>query len=128
MIEEPQQDALATLAPRIEKQEGLIDWTRPAAAIDRHVRGMQPWPGAFTYVDGHRLGVREAHVDTRPAERPHLADSSPVDGDAYFVLACGEGTTMRVVRVQPEGKRVMTAREWRLGRRAETPVHASAAP
>jgi methionyl-tRNA formyltransferase len=127
VAEEPQDDALATLAPKIEKHEGLIDWTRPAPALDCHVRGMQPWPGAFTFVDGHRLGVREAHVDTRAAGDVEPGGLVAVDDEA-IVLACGQDTTLRVVRVQPEGKRVMTAREWRLGRRADTPLRASAAP
>ena len=127
MIEEPQDDALATLAPKIEKQEGLIDWTRPAHALDCHVRGMHPWPGAFTFVDGQRLMVREAVADERPAGDVEPGGVVAFDGDA-IVFACGQGTTLRVVRVQPEGKRVMTAREWRLGRRAETPLRASVTP
>jgi methionyl-tRNA formyltransferase len=127
MIEEPQDDARATLAPKIEKQEGLIDWTRPAHALDCHVRGMQPWPGAFTFIDGQRLMVREATADARPAGDVEPGGVVAFDGDA-IVFACGQGTTLRVVRVQPEGKRVMTTREWRLGRRAETPLRASGAP
>ncbi len=121
--EVPQDDSLATLAPKIEKQEGLIDWSRPAPALDCHVRGMQPWPGAFTFVDGQRLVVREARVDDRPAGDTPPGGLVALDDDA-IVLACGEGTTLRVVRVQPEGKRVMTAREWRLGRRSEAPLRA----
>lgn len=121
--EVPQDDSLATLAPKIEKQEGLIDWSRPAPALDCHVRGMQPWPGAFTFVDGQRLVVREARVDDRPAGVTPPGGLVALDDDA-IVLACGEGTTLRVVRVQPEGKRVMTAREWRLGRRSEAPLRA----
>ena len=125
--EEPQDDSLATLAPKIEKHEGLIDWSRSAHALDCHVRGMQPWPGAFTYVDGQRLGVREATMDARPAGGVEPGGVVALDGDA-IVFACGQGTTLSVLRVQPEGKRVMTAREWRLGRRAETPLRASSTP
>jgi methionyl-tRNA formyltransferase len=125
--EEPQDDARATLAPKIEKHEGLIDWTRRAEALDWHVRGMQPWPGAFTFVDGQRLVVREATADARPAGGAEPGAVVAFDDDA-IVFACGDGTTLRVSRVQPEGKRVMTAREWRLGRRAETPLRASGAP
>ncbi|AMY10513.1 Methionyl-tRNA formyltransferase [Luteitalea pratensis] len=125
--EEPQDDALATLAPKIEKHEGLIDWTRRAHALDCHVRGMQPWPGAFTFVDGQRLMVREATADTRPVRGTAPGSVVAFDDDA-IVFACGQDTTLRVVRVQPDGKRVMTAREWRLGRRGETPLHASGAP
>ena len=127
VIEEPQDHAQATLAPKIDKTEGLIDWTRPARALDWHVRGMQPWPGAFTFVDGQRLMVREATADTQPAAGAAPGSVVAFDGDA-IVFACGGDTTLRVARVQPEGKRVMTAREWRLGRRAETPLHATGTP
>lgn len=125
--EEAQDHARATLAPKIEKHEGMIDWTRPAPALDCHVRGMQPWPGAFTFVDAHRLVVREAAVDDRPAGDVEPGGLVALDGDA-IVLACGQGTSLRVTRVQPEGKRVMTAREWRLGRRADTPLRAGPTP
>ena len=125
--EVPQDDALATLAPRIEKQDGLIDWTRPARALDAHVRGMQPWPGAFTLVDGVRLVVREAGVGSEDGSGHAPGELVRADGDA-LVFACGDHTTLRVVRVQPEGKRAMTAREWRLGRRGDAPVRAVSAP
>ncbi len=95
--------------------------------LDWHVRGMQPWPGAFTFVDGQRLMVREACVDARTAGDVPPGGLVAQDGDAV-VLACGEDTTLRVARVQPEGKRVMTAREWRLGRRADGPLRAGNAP
>ncbi len=127
IVEIPQDDTTATLAPKIEKQDGLIDWSRPAQVLDWHVRGMQPWPGAFTFVDGQRLMVREAFVAARAAGGVPPGGLVAHDGDAV-VLACGEDTTLRVVRVQPEGKRVMTAHEWRLGRRADGPLRAGSAP
>ncbi len=125
--EVPQDDSQATLAPRLEKAEGLIDWTRDAAALDRHVRGMQPWPGAYTFVDGHRIGIREASPDEHPAgDAPPGALVGSV-GDAVL-LASGDGRSLRVVRVQPEGKRLMTAREWLQGRRAPGRLQAGPPP
>lgn len=123
----PQDDARATLAPRLEKAEGLIDWTRTAWAIDCHVRGMQPWPVAFTFVDGQRLMVREAAASEHRAGPVAPGGLVAVDGDAVL-LACGDGRTLRVTRVQPEGKRVMSAREWRQGRRNEAPLRATSTP
>lgn len=125
--EVPQDDSQATLAPRLEKAEGLIDWTCDAAALDRHVRGMQPWPGAYTFVDGHRIGIREASPDEH-----HAGDAPPGTlvgnvGDAVL-LASGDGRSLRVLRVQPEGKRVMTAREWLQGRRAPGRLQAGPPP
>ncbi len=121
VAEEPQDDSKATLAPKIEKQDGLINWTRPAAELDRHVRGMQPWPGAFTFVDGQRVVIREATVDARAAGAAGPGDLIDRDGDAA-VFACGDGTALRVRQVQPAGKRVMTAREWLQGRRSPLPI------
>jgi methionyl-tRNA formyltransferase len=125
--EVPQDDSLATFAPRLEKTEGLIDWTRDAAALDRHVRGMQPWPGAYTFVDGHRIAIREASPDEHPAgDVPPGGLVGSID-DAVL-LASGDGRALRVVRVQPEGKRVMTAREWLQGRRAPGRLQAGPPP
>lgn len=125
--EVPQDDALATLAPRLEKHEGRIDWARTAWALDCHVRGMQPWPVAFTYVDGQRLMIREAVADPTSAGDVPPGALVAQQGDAVL-LACGDTRCLRVVRVQPEGKRVMTAREWLLGRRAGSPLQAESAP
>lgn len=127
IVEEPQDDAAATLAPRLEKHEGLIDWTRSAWALDCHVRGMQPWPVAFTFVDGQRLMIREARADATPSGTASPGGLVQQDGDT-LLLACGDGQTLRVARVQPEGKRAMTAREWLQGRRATTPLQAVSAP
>lgn len=127
IVEVPQDDAQATLAPRLEKHEGVVEWTRPAHALDCHVRGMQPWPGAFTFVDGHRLGIREALADATPSGDVPPGGLVATDGDA-LLFACGDGRCLRVQRVQPEGKRVMTAREWLQGRRAGTPLRAESAP
>jgi methionyl-tRNA formyltransferase len=125
--EVPQDDAAATLAPRLEKQEGLIDWSRPARALDCHVRGMQPWPGAFTFVDGQRLVIRTAKADEAGAGDAEPGALVRVEGDAAL-LACGDGHCLRVSRVQPDGKRVMTTREWLQGRRVATPLRASQTP
>lgn len=115
--EVPQDDSQATFAPRLDKQEGAIDWTRPARALDRHVRGMHPWPGAFTFVDDQRLVIREAIEASHPTGGAEPGTLVAQDGDAAM-FATGDGTSLRVRLVQPEGKRVMTAREWLSGRRA----------
>ena len=83
--------------------------------------------GAFTFVDGQRLVLREAQADPRPAGDAPPGTLVAQDGDA-LLLACGDGTTLRVVRVQPDGKRVMTTREWRLGRRIDAPLRAGVTP
>ena len=59
-----QDENLATPAPMLKKEDGLIDWTKPAVEIERRVRGLDPWPGSFTYVSGKMLKVHRAKVLT----------------------------------------------------------------
>ena len=111
---EPQDPTGATTAPMLEKDHGRIDWSRPASAVHDHVRGMSPWPGAFTTARGKVLKVRESRVvdGTRPGAAPGevlVADKSRV------LVACGAGS-LELAGVQPEGKRVITGAEWVMGR------------
>ena len=54
-VDDERQDfMIASYAPRLTKEEGLVDWTLPAAFIHNRVRGLYPWPHAYTYLDGHR--------------------------------------------------------------------------
>jgi methionyl-tRNA formyltransferase len=111
--EEPQDDAQATHAPKIAREEGAIDWRRPARAIHDQVRGLTPWPRAWTHADGARL------ILTRTAAEPCSIEAPPgtvleAAGDRLLVRA-GEGA-LRVLGIQPEGKRAMSAREYLAGR------------
>ena len=138
--EEQQDEAQATYAPKITREESPIDWTRAAAAIHNQVRGLYPWPRASTSLDGARLIViRTIPEDARlsagtevPAPQRALpevaADVEPelqfrrimpgtvieASGDAIRV-ATGSGVLL-ILAVQPEGKRAMTAREFLAGR------------
>ena len=113
-VEVPQDDALATSAHRLRKEEGLLDWRHPATAIHNQVRGLQPWPMTWTYLDGRRLII----VRTRLA--PGAGDSAREPGaivhvgrDA-FTVQTGSGL-LDVISVQPEGRRVMPARDFAAG-------------
>ena len=59
---QPQDDALVTLAPRIQKEEGHVDWTQSAAQIERTVRAFTPWPGTFTFWNDQQLKILSGHV------------------------------------------------------------------
>src|SRR5947207_6001777 len=83
--EEPQDDPRATYAPRLTKEEGLIDWSKPSLAIHNRVRGLYPWPHAYTFLHGHRLIVRRTQLDVAARKAPpYTADGTVVrvDGDA----------------------------------------------
>lgn len=104
----------ATIAPMLTKEHGRIDWTKSAQAVHDQVRGMSPWPGAFTTARGRTLKVHKAQV-------VHGARSSAAPGQvvladkARVLVACGEGT-IDLVSVQPEGRKAVRGAEWVIGR------------
>jgi methionyl-tRNA formyltransferase len=104
----PQDHAQATLAPILEKENGRIDWSKPARAVHDHVRGMTPWPGAFTTVGGKTLKVLRTRVAEAGARgepgRVIAADRKAIE------VACGEGSVF-VLRAQVEGKKPLDAPE-----------------
>ena len=111
--EEPQDEARATYAHKLTKTDGTIDWTLPGARIHNLVRGLQPWPLVSVHLDDRRYLL---HRTARTADR---SSSSPgtvvqVAGDALEVAA-GDGEVLRILELQPEGRRVMTAREFLAG-------------
>ncbi|MCA9692601.1 MAG: methionyl-tRNA formyltransferase [Myxococcales bacterium] len=108
----PQDDALATYAPMLEKHEGAVDWTRSARALVDHIRGMDPWPTAVTTRGEVSLKLFAA----RPSPRSHArapGEVLGVDADGLHV-ACGAGAIC-VAEVQPAGKRRMEARAYAVG-------------
>lgn len=112
-IEEiPQDDRRATYAPRLTKEDGLIDWSMPARRVHDLVRGMRPWPNAYSYVQGQRLILlRSGVIDEPPIEAPGTVVAARADG---LRVACGAGI-LDVREIQAEGKRPMLAREFLAG-------------
>jgi methionyl-tRNA formyltransferase len=106
----PQDERLATHVRPFTRADGWIDWRAPAIEIDRQVRALQPWPGAWTTLDGRRIHVRRA----RPM--PGFDDvpiGAILPGDVPRV-ACGVGALALEI-VQPEGRPTMPADAWRRG-------------
>jgi methionyl-tRNA formyltransferase len=106
----PQDDSAATLIRPFTRADGWIDWRRPALEVDRQVRALQPWPGAWTTIDGRRLHVRRASPVSGVDDVPIGA---LMPGDAPCV-ACGRGALALEI-VQPEGRPSMPAEAWRRG-------------
>ena len=92
------------------RSDGWIDWGEPAAAVDRRVRALQPWPGAWTTLDGRRLHIRAAHP-VAGIDGPLVGTLLP--GEPPLV-ACGQGA-LALELVQPEGRPAMPADAWRRG-------------
>ncbi len=119
-----QDPSLVTKAPKLKKEMGLIDWSRPANEVRNQIRAMQPWPTAYTFF--HRAGhppIRIQITDAAPVGRSNfigqcgdLRQESTDDGDAVLLVLSGEQSMLRVLALQPAGKRQMTAEEFLRGR------------
>jgi methionyl-tRNA formyltransferase len=112
---EAQDDSQASLAPILSKEDGRIDWTKSARRLHDHVRGMYPWPGAFTTSRGRLVRVHTTRIVDGALAGPAPAGAVLVADKVRVVVACGEGL-IELVKVQPEGRRAMTANEWFIGR------------
>jgi methionyl-tRNA formyltransferase len=108
--ETPQDDALVTYAPKLAKSEGRINWAAPAAEIHNLVRGLWPWPHAFSFLGDVRYILHRSRLSTLAtgAAPGTIVAASTIDG---LHVACGHGTVIELLDVQLEGKRVMSARD-----------------
>jgi methionyl-tRNA formyltransferase len=110
----PQPTEGVTLARLVEKEDGRLDWTRPALELERRVRAFVPWPGGWTPLGAHVLKVWRAEV--APGSGP---PGTVLVAQGRLEVATGEGA-LRLVEVQPEGKRRMSAAEFLSGHRLGT--------
>ena len=108
----PQDNASATYAPKLKREDGKIDWSDPAEAIERKIRAFDPWPGAFMTVSTngtHNLKIFSARVINLRGKPGKILPSK-----AELVVAAGEGA-LSLGEVQLEGKRRMSAAEFLRG-------------
>jgi methionyl-tRNA formyltransferase len=108
---QPQDHALATLAPMLKKEDGRIDWTLKAEEIWWRVRGLRPWPGAYTTFRGLNLHIWAAARSTA-GEPCRLGPGTLVANEGRLLVACGQGTLLEVQELQREGRRRLPAREF----------------
>jgi len=110
-VETPQDHARATHAPKIEKHEGAIAWDLPAERIHNLVRGLQPWPLVAALLNGKRVLI---HRTQMTAARHDAPSGTLVHHDGLAVV-CGDKGLLRILDIQPEGKRAMSARDFLAG-------------
>ncbi|MFH5925149.1 methionyl-tRNA formyltransferase [Roseomonas xinghualingensis] len=108
----PQPEEGTTYAPKLGKEDGRLDWTQPAEALDRRIRAMSPWPGAFTALNGEPLRVLSAE----PAPGRQAPPGTVLDDT--LLVACGEGTALRLTRIQKPGRAAMDSAAFLRGTRA----------
>jgi methionyl-tRNA formyltransferase len=144
--ERAQDDAAATYAHRLTRHDGVIDWSWPAVRVHNLIRGLHPWPHAFSSLHGQRIIVRRSAVEPPGPESAspgptgpgrHTADVGRVlldppgtiieaHGDR-LIIATGDGQ-VRLIEIQAEGKRPMGAREFLAGHRLAAGDRFTAAP
>jgi methionyl-tRNA formyltransferase len=118
LAETAQDEALATYAPRIEKKDAVIDWTRSALQVERMTRAYDPWPVARTRFGGEEVLIWRAAVDESASvdKTPGLLFALPQP-----VVQCGSGA-LRLIEVQAPGRKRMSASDFFRGRRISPPA------
>jgi methionyl-tRNA formyltransferase len=124
-----QDKALVTRAPKLTKEHGQIDWTRPAREVCNQIRAMQPWPTAYTYLDRRDqqplrvLIARAIPVEPAPAEDFASGQILPSGDCSRLIVFAGGSSRVENVELQPAGKRRMAAAEFLRGHRLEPGDH-----
>jgi methionyl-tRNA formyltransferase len=113
--ETPQDERAATYADKIERRDSPIDWARPAHTIHNHVRGLHPWPLASTMLGGRRMLVRRSQVEYAPHRAAPPGTVLAAD-DSGLTVAASPGA-VRILELQPEGRRAMSAGDFLNGTR-----------
>lgn len=108
LVPDPQPESGVTYAEKIDKAEARVDWTRPAAEVDAHIRGLSPFPGAWCEVDGTRIKLLASELADEGAGAPGEVL------DAALTVACGTGA-VRLLRLQRAGKGAQDAQRFLLG-------------
>ena len=115
VISVPQTDEGVSRAPKLEKEDGEIDWSKDAGDIRNLIRGTNPFPGAFTLWRNKLLKVHRATVDTEQGEAGTVIDA---DGKRGFIVGTGKGALV-LDEVQPAGKKRMSGADFVRGYRIE---------
>ncbi len=109
----PQNDAEASYAPILNREDGQVDWSKIADQIFNRQRGFNPFPGCYTFFDGQRLELVSIAVETTTADEQQYQPGTICEvAKNSFVVCCGGDTRLRVTEVQPAGKRVMAVRDY----------------
>jgi methionyl-tRNA formyltransferase len=122
IVPRPQDHAKATHAPILKKEDGRIDWNRPAQEIYNRMRGFAPWPGAYTTFRGQTCHLFGEPVSKEKSVGLHSVGTRPPagtlshEGDALFV-SCGNATVLRLLAVKLEGRKQVSATEFANGAR-----------
>jgi len=110
----PQHHSQATFAPILTKEDGILNWHKTALEIDCAVRGFQPWPNAQTTFHSRGLTLWQTVVSPMQIPGPHPGEVIAAHG-GDLIVQCGGETAIRILELQPEAKRRMSARDFMNG-------------
>lgn len=110
-----QDEDCATYAPLIKKEDGLIDWSKPAIEIHNLIRGLNPAPGAYSYFGDKRIKIYRSRVAQYESGNKKIGETISLGGQE-MVVKCGEGA-LSILELQPEGKRPMNTKSFLTGHR-----------
>ena len=111
----PQKEGDATYAPRLKKEDGFIDWSKSAEELEPLIRGLDPWPAAFCFINGKRLRLFKPETIAFEGDAGSIIEA----GERGLIIACGKGALV-IDEVQPEGKKRMPATDWLRGAKIES--------
>lgn len=121
----PQEESEATVAPLLKKEDGVIHWDRPADSIANHIRGLTPWPGAFTFFHQERWGIwksrvadLEAGVSRQGHKHPPVPGEITATNKQGLYVQTGQGQ-LHIMEIQPENKKRMKVVDYVSGHRIE---------
>jgi methionyl-tRNA formyltransferase len=122
---QPQNHALATLAPPLKKEDGVIDWTTSASNIANRVRGLSPWPGAYTYIGSERWMVWSA---TQSPGKPDVMPGTIIEVTKQSIqVATGDGV-LALKEIQPSNSKRLTVAQYLAGHRVSAGQRFDAEP
>jgi len=110
----PQDHSRATYAPRIRKEDGLLDWSRGADFIERQIRAFTPWPSSYTYLGGKRIKILSGQYESAQNLPFQPGEIAKAEKSGIHVM-CGDGNIFRIELLQPENKAKMSAYSFSLG-------------
>jgi methionyl-tRNA formyltransferase len=116
----PQDDLQSSYAHKLKKTDGLIDWEHDAQTIRNRIRGLEPWPGAYTFYNGSRLRICKAEIgegimEDQPGQVVRLSDHGIEMGT--------KGQRLIITELQPEGKKRMLSKSFLMGNKVEVGDH-----
>jgi methionyl-tRNA formyltransferase len=114
LVTRPQPEEGATYAPMLKKEDGLLDFSQPATALERRIRAMNPWPGAFFKWQGLPLKVFKAHATSVQQHMTQPPGARTIDKGLPAVY-CGDNTMLVLDEIHPAGKRLMSGKAFLAG-------------